>query len=153
MPAGRACSATLGGLFTLHALYTRPHLFETYIAADPSIWWNGRSILQEEAGFLGGLAAAGGKLARPIQLLIENSSGRPPSTAAAPAAAASQPSTAGPVRDANALDSATRLARIPGLDVSYRRFDNESHGSMLKPSCLDALGFFLGTTLDGIRKV
>lgn len=139
---------SLGGLFTLHTLYTRPHLFQTYIAGDPSIWWNGASVLQEEAGFLAGVAAAGGRLASPIRLLIENSSGQRAAVPANAPRASPAPSTRG-----NALDSAARLARLPGLEVYHRRFENESHPSMLGPAALDALAFFLGLTPEGGRKI
>ena len=42
-----------GGIFALHALFTRPTLFDTFIAASPIIWWN-RSFLTkvEEPEFL-----------------------------------------------------------------------------------------------------
>ncbi|PCG98488.1 Putative esterase [Penicillium occitanis (nom. inval.)] len=40
-----------GGLFALHALFTRPELFDCYIASSPSIWWNDRFIEQEAATF------------------------------------------------------------------------------------------------------
>ncbi|RAH69820.1 alpha/beta hydrolase [Aspergillus aculeatinus CBS 121060] len=41
-----------GGLFALHALFTRPDAFDCYLASSPSIWWNGRWILEEARGFL-----------------------------------------------------------------------------------------------------
>jgi predicted alpha/beta superfamily hydrolase len=31
---------SLGGLFVLYALFTEPQLFDNYIAADPSLWWD-----------------------------------------------------------------------------------------------------------------
>lgn len=40
-----------GGLFCLHVLYNHPESFQTYIASSPSVWWNNRYILQEEAAF------------------------------------------------------------------------------------------------------
>ncbi|RAL15868.1 alpha/beta hydrolase [Aspergillus homomorphus CBS 101889] len=40
-----------GGLFALHALFTQPEWFDTYLVASPSIWWSDRFILTEEAGF------------------------------------------------------------------------------------------------------
>ncbi len=39
---------SLGGLFVLYALFTEPQLFDAYIAADPSCWW--------DHGFLKGYA-------------------------------------------------------------------------------------------------
>ena len=46
-----------GGLFALHALFTRPNAFECYIASSPSIWWNSRCILHEAKRFLEAQAA------------------------------------------------------------------------------------------------
>jgi len=31
---------SLGGLFVLYAMFTEPGLFDSYIAADPSLWWD-----------------------------------------------------------------------------------------------------------------
>ncbi|KAJ5537631.1 hypothetical protein N7494_007110 [Penicillium frequentans] len=41
-----------GGLFALHALFTRPHSFDFYMASSPSIWWNSLCILEEARAFL-----------------------------------------------------------------------------------------------------
>ncbi|KAL3478138.1 Alpha/Beta hydrolase protein [Aspergillus californicus] len=41
-----------GGLFALHALFTRPGMFDAFIASSPSIWWHGRAILNEAKGFV-----------------------------------------------------------------------------------------------------
>lgn len=37
-----------GGLFSLNALFTKPDLFDTFIAASPSIWFNNCSITKEQ---------------------------------------------------------------------------------------------------------
>ena len=37
-----------GGVFVLHALFTRPQAFALYGAADPSLWWGEGVLLQEE---------------------------------------------------------------------------------------------------------
>lgn len=39
---------SLGGLFTLYALFTKPALFQKYIAATPAIGWNNEVIYQYE---------------------------------------------------------------------------------------------------------
>ena len=43
---------SLGGLFTLEALFSRPGSFQTYVALSPSIWWNNRTPLQQAHDFL-----------------------------------------------------------------------------------------------------
>lgn len=40
---------SLGGLMVIDTLNSRPHLFENYIAIDPSLWWDERVILKESA--------------------------------------------------------------------------------------------------------
>lgn len=40
-----------GGLFTLHALFTRPDRFRAYVAGSPSIWWQDRAVLRTEEAF------------------------------------------------------------------------------------------------------
>lgn len=47
-----------GGLLALHALFTRPSAFDVYVAASPSLWWNGGWIGEEEAAFRARAAAA-----------------------------------------------------------------------------------------------
>lgn len=40
---------SFGGLFTLYALFERPALFANWIAASPTIYWEGSEILNNEA--------------------------------------------------------------------------------------------------------
>lgn len=42
---------SLGGLLTLHALFTRPHLFTHYVSGSPSIWWGNNEVLKEQERF------------------------------------------------------------------------------------------------------
>lgn len=42
---------SLGGRFVLHAAFTRPDAFTRWVASSPSIWWNDREVLAEEAAF------------------------------------------------------------------------------------------------------
>lgn len=43
---------SLGGLFVLYSMLTEPQLFESYIAADPSLWWDNKFLLHYAAGRL-----------------------------------------------------------------------------------------------------
>lgn len=36
---------SFGGLFVMDALLDKPHLFQSYISIDPSMWWNKKSLL------------------------------------------------------------------------------------------------------------
>jgi predicted alpha/beta superfamily hydrolase len=42
---------SLGGLAVVHALFTEPDAFRTFVAASPSIWWNHNEVLKDEAAF------------------------------------------------------------------------------------------------------
>ncbi|CZT05238.1 related to hydrolase of the alpha/beta superfamily [Rhynchosporium agropyri] len=57
-----------GGLFALHALFTRSDMFDVYVAVSASIEWNSQYIIKEEtkwleAGEKEGVSAKGRKLA------------------------------------------------------------------------------------------
>ena len=42
---------SLGGLFTLHALFTRPSEYTRYVAGSPSLWWDEGVLFETEAAF------------------------------------------------------------------------------------------------------
>ncbi|MET0336580.1 MAG: alpha/beta hydrolase-fold protein, partial [Caulobacter sp.] len=60
---------SLGGLFALHVLYSRPEAFHTIIATSAALWWDDQLILQEEDAFRAKLAAGKGAI-RPARLLL-----------------------------------------------------------------------------------
>jgi len=117
-----------GGLFVLHALHTRPHAFQRYVAASPSLWWHAPYMGER----LRGLDAAGCCAATPRQLYLwvgdaehsrrEHAEARP------------QVSGAG----ANARALAAELAGKAGLEVHYRSFPGLDHGAMLPVSAREA---------------
>ncbi|WP_392553196.1 alpha/beta hydrolase-fold protein [Orbus wheelerorum] len=43
---------SLGGIWVLHTLFTKPTAFNYYLASSPSIWFSGRYILQEAELFI-----------------------------------------------------------------------------------------------------
>ncbi len=46
---------SLAGLFVVETLFVRPKLFDTYIALDPSVWWNAEQWWREAGKRLDGL--------------------------------------------------------------------------------------------------
>jgi len=124
---------SLGGLFVLNALLTRPRLFARYAAADPSTWWNAGEVLREAAAFRGGVLAAGGHLAPAVPLLIASSGARRGAgEGASPAASAAPPAIV------------EALSGLPGLELVYRPHPGESHGSLIGPAAAEALDLHLG---------
>ncbi|HEY0170466.1 MAG TPA: alpha/beta hydrolase-fold protein [Pyrinomonadaceae bacterium] len=43
---------SLAGLFVVETFLLEPELFDTYIAFDPSLWWNNQRLLEDAAGRL-----------------------------------------------------------------------------------------------------
>ncbi|WP_425928823.1 alpha/beta hydrolase [Pseudomonas sp. NyZ201] len=107
-----------GGLAVLHALFTRPEAFSGYAAASPSLWWRDGAIVAEAEGLAGRLGDA-----RPRLLLMRGTA--EPARPRAPGGADNE----GPARALVA-----QLQQVPGLEVSYQRFEGLNHGPMLPAS-------------------
>lgn len=112
---------SLGGLFVLHTLFTRPDSFRAYAAISPSLWWNDRAILEEERRFAASSPPSGRRL------LI---------------------AVGGLERQRNMVDDAEALAArlsAPGtLQVVQRTFEGENHGSIVPTALSHALRATLG---------
>ncbi|RSH76724.1 uncharacterized protein EHS24_005300 [Apiotrichum porosum] len=114
---------SLGGLFTVHAMLTRPRLFTRYVAADPSTWWNSGEIVREARVFLGGVAAAGGRVTPRTSLWICQSG-------AWNGAKANRPAP---------HDLVSSLGGVEGLHVTLTEYPDETHGSLIEPSLAQTL--------------
>lgn len=109
---------SFGGLFVLHALLNHPESFQSYIAADPSLWWQQGQILEAEAAF----SQRGD---RPkVELLIQRS--------------ASHRSGDTLPKDATRR-LALRLSQLPELTVQYYEYFQHHHGSVRAASIPAAL--------------
>ena len=42
---------SLGGLFTLHALFRPDRMFQQFVALSPALWWGDRGLFEQEAAF------------------------------------------------------------------------------------------------------
>jgi predicted alpha/beta superfamily hydrolase len=42
---------SFGGLFAVYAMIARPRLFNAYIAADPSLYWNNQAVVERAETF------------------------------------------------------------------------------------------------------
>lgn len=115
---------SFGGLFVLHALFTRPTAFQSYVAISPSIWWNGEYLLREAEAFLH---------TRPpvqAQVLISLGSLEQGGRSADPVSGVSR---------AQLLAQQLQDAQVPGLRVSFRIHDGETHGSVVPIALARAL--------------
>lgn len=105
---------SLAGLFVVETLLREPDLFDSYIALDPSLWWN-RGQLADDAVALLTAHATQGK-----QLFVASSS---------------QPDIA----RASAGFSAQVSGKVPGVSVHYLPMPAETHQTLYHPAALQAL--------------
>ncbi|KWK07749.1 alpha/beta hydrolase [Burkholderia stagnalis] len=116
-----------GGLLTLYALLTRPHLFRRYVAASPSIWWGERALLPYADRF----AAAAAPLDPALRLVVtagslEEGAPHPDAERTRRQQARKQVSSA--------RDFVQRVGGRAGLDATFRLIDDEDHGGVVVPS-------------------
>ncbi|MES2498096.1 MAG: alpha/beta hydrolase-fold protein [Pseudomonadota bacterium] len=114
---------SFGGLFALHALYTRPEAFYSIVAASPSLGWNMQDMLREERAFTAGLAS--GKTVRMSRLML----------------VVGDQDTDDDPEPARALASRLDLLSGYGLSTRFRRYDAEIHITVPTRAVTDTLRF------------
>lgn len=123
---------SFGGLFVLYALFTRPGAFRTWIAASPSIYWDGRDIDRFYPGFA--TAPATQPNARLHMSAGEYETEKlAPFQIGAPDEAerlAQKPNT---LLDRNAIELAERLNALPTrpIKAQFELYAGETHMSLL----------------------
>lgn len=134
-----------GGLFTLHVLFTRPDLFDTYVAGSPSIWWNDRFILGSQQRFVDSLA----ERSVDARLLVTVGSLEETAPPFAPGRAPMLEQRR-MVRSARALVEA--LSGHEGLSVQLIEISGEDHHGAALPMLTRGMLFFsLPALLSGSR--
>jgi len=134
---------SLGGLFVVSTLYTRPAAFQHYVSASPSLWWSqGAPLGDMERQFI---ANAQGQPAQVTVMLggDERTGNRGVRDMTNPRVVAHLRRIGGATPDA-AQQLATRLAKVPGLTVQYREFPGLGHGPMLPASLKATLSQLYG---------
>ena len=113
---------SFAGLFALHVLWNHPESFDTYMALDPSLWWDQGAFLKQ-AGTRGDKTVFDGK-----QLYV---------------AFATRPRTERnlihfPLTD-NFLDTVIPEMERCNLRVVSKKFPEETHGTIALPAIYDGL--------------
>ena len=135
---------SLGGLAVLRALFTEPTAFRNFVASSPSIWWDGRAVLEGEAAFTA-------KVARhEIEPRIFIDVGGLEQTVSAAMPGLTLPESQAMAARARMIDNAAelgaRLAAIKGgprYQVVTHVFADETHMSVIWPATSRALRFAL----------
>jgi len=129
---------SFGGLFVLHALFSRPDSFSTFIASSPSIWWQDKLVLDGLPRYEKLDPAR-----RPrVQISVGALEDAPRKGNYSPetlALIASRPM----VPEARAL--ARRLQQAPGAEgrVAFHELAGEDHGPAWLPAMTRGMQFFL----------
>lgn len=119
-PAHRVLAgASLGGLFTLYVMYSKPELFSGYIAATPAVVSGDDWLLRYEEEF----AQSGRPL--PVRLFVSGGGNE-------------SPRFLGGILRLNARIAARRY---PGLEYQFRIIDDERHAGMQSESYTRGLRF------------
>lgn len=105
---------SLAGLFTIETLYQAPEVFQTYIAIDPSLWWNDENLTSKFAAKL----QSQPQLARNLYLASSGQLGM----------------TSAIQKFARMLDT----HKPAGLHWTYEHFSNETHATIYHPAALVA---------------
>lgn len=106
---------SLAGLFVLETFFLEPALFDTYIAIDPSLWWNGEELVRRAAARLRGKRPRGTRtlfLAASSQAEIAMHTGR--------------------------LAKVLEDGRFPRLEWQYAPMPSEQHSTIYHPAALRA---------------
>ena len=134
----RQCLAghSLSGLFVLHTLLECPDRFECFVAASPSIWWDGARI-RDEATRSGPDATTGARVLITVGSR-EQSVGpeKPPSVAGN-----DEPALLGEEHMVDNASAFAALLQSQGVDCRFELFEDETHHSVLGPAMAAALAF------------
>ncbi|MBV9421220.1 MAG: alpha/beta hydrolase [Alphaproteobacteria bacterium] len=119
---------SLGGLFALYTLFSKPESFQRYCALSPSIWWDDRTILSQEAEFA--------KTAKDLPVNLFLSIG---------ALEEAEHGSARMVSNLYQLDAALRSRKYPSLRQAMEVFPNEGHITVFPASFTRGLRTVFGT--------
>jgi len=122
---------SFGGFFTLYTMFNRPSAFQNYLAFSPSVWWNDRSLLRDEARFIAARKASD----PPVSLFIVT--GGREETEKVPM-----------VSNSREVVRRLQAARTPGVKAEDYVAEGEDHGSVVPTGISRALRARIG---DGFK--
>lgn len=105
---------SLAGLFVVETFLKEPSMFDTYIAFDPSLWWNNGKLVTDAPALLKGRKLKG------KSLYLAGSS------------------NAGLAEAASKLDAAIKSSNLTDLDWHYTTLPAETHATIYHPAALQA---------------
>lgn len=134
---------SFGGLFTLRTLTSHPDMFNSYVVADPSYWWNDGSFLTDQERFISSFESA--TSTQKVRVLLEQSSEMRTKTKKY-VGITSEESIPQEILRYSVITNARALSSVKSLKVFYRHQNSETHNSMIDAAIEDALNFSIGAT-------
>jgi predicted alpha/beta superfamily hydrolase len=123
---------SLGGLAALYALFTRPTMFQSFVAFSPSIWWDQRIVLSHEAAFAARVSS--GEVAPRVMIAVGSTEQTPPDLILPPSVSVSIEELRAAAVKSRMVDNAAELAArlqglqgAPGFTVRYLCPEGETH--------------------------
>lgn len=102
---------SLAGLFVFETLLTEPDLFDSYLAIDPSLWWDGERLVDSAVPDL----QAHGEIQAALFLAASSQTG---------------------IREPTARLAVLLRAGVPALDITHSEFPDETHLTIYHPAAL-----------------
>jgi predicted alpha/beta superfamily hydrolase len=127
---------SFGGLFALHALFTRPGAFRDHVAGSPSIWWENSAILGAAERFIV-------RADRPSPLRLLMTVGEYEQSLAPWHDPAWRPRMEMMRMVDQARSLADKLRPLPGLEVGFKALPGEGHMSAFPIAVQRGLRFIL----------
>lgn len=110
---------SLGGLFGVEVLFTRPSLFTRFLLVSPSLWWDDGSVLKRDAPFLAMAATAPGQVFIAV-------------------------GKEGKAMVSGAKRLASLLRKNKSIKVGLHCMPKEDHGSILHQAAMDGIKWMKG---------
>ncbi|MGC4030653.1 MAG: alpha/beta hydrolase-fold protein [Tepidisphaeraceae bacterium] len=129
---------SLSARFVLHTLAKHPTAFDYYLAASPSIWWDGESVRTELTNYL---ADASAKRPGGVMITCGEYEQKPSATAT--------PDRAAFFAKAKMVDNARDVAaqlKAAGLNVDFNEYAGENHGSVVPMAIARGVRFAFTTS-------
>ncbi|MCW3467657.1 alpha/beta hydrolase-fold protein [Chitinophaga nivalis] len=117
---------SFGGLFTVNVCLKHNHLFNAYIALDPSLWWDNEKLNNEAASLLSAVAFKGSQL----YVALANKVLLPQDT-----------TTDHPRAIRRFTTSILPAAAESGLRWNWHYYEEDDHGTVALPGTYDGLKF------------
>lgn len=135
---------SLGGLFSAHALLTRPDAFSTFIVSSPSLYWNDFAILQHLPGFADRIQT----MPRPPRAFVDvGGKEQNPPTRVAPGFTGTLEEAQAWIAAARMVDAAREfadaLAAAGVADIRHIAFAEEDHTSVVPSAIIHGMRFAL----------